>query len=129
MDFHDLVCGKTRALKMSIDIRSEHKSPLFHLFCPPAEDLKSGMRLRLAIQVQAMSIEAPGQGRIISKPTRIGQGNEIEAEFLVRRIGLPKALIAPEVRQTRIDSHAGAGADQESLSAQDHFRRVLQSFI
>jgi hypothetical protein len=102
---------------------------MLHPFCPPAEDMKSGVRLRSAIQVQAMSIETPGQRRIVSKPAWIGQGDKIEAEFLVRRIGLPKALIAPEVRQTRIDSHAGAGADQESLSAPDRFHRTLHSIF
>src|SRR5437016_195011 len=119
MNFHDMVPGKARALKMPIHVRSEREGPVFHPFRPPAQDVKSVVRLRVPIQIQAMAIKAPRQGRVVSKPAGIGQGDEIEAEFLIRRISIPKALIAAEIRQAGINSHAGTGADQNRLGPSD----------
>ena len=39
-----------------------------------------------------MPVETPGQRRVFGKPARIGQGDKVEPELLVGRIGPPEAV-------------------------------------
>lgn len=93
---------------------------------PFTEDLKTRVRLRGAIEVQPMAVEAPGQRRIVLEPVRIGEGLKSQTQPGVRRIRLPESLGAPEVRQAGVHAHAGAGPDEQCIGRGNRICRFLQ---
>src|SRR5262249_1878263 len=87
------------------------------------------MRRCLAIEVQAMAIEAPGQFGIVREPARVGQRNEVEAERGIGRIGVPETLVAAKIGQAGIDAHAGACTDQQGIRCGDCRGRTIEKLF
>jgi hypothetical protein len=71
-----------------------------------------------------VAVEAPAEGGVLLEPLGIGGVDEGEADPLVGRVGLPESLVTPEVGETRVDPHAGAGGDDQRPGAPDGPRRL-----
>src|SRR5436190_13473947 len=117
MHLDDALGLEAGALEMAIDIRGVDKRAMLHPRRPSAQDRKASVRGCIPIEIEAMSIEAPGQLRGIAEPAWAGQGDEVKAELRVRRIRVPEPVIAAEIRHSGIDAHARAGADQQRVRA------------
>src|SRR5688500_15970834 len=83
------------------------------------------MGLCLLVKVVAMPIKAPGQLRVANKPTRISYLLETQSQSRKRWIGAPKALRATKIRQARINTHAGSGTNDQSISPRNDFSSPL----
>ena len=75
---------------------------------------------RGAVQVGAVAVEAPAEGRVVGKVFRIGAVDKGQPQAGIGRIGLPEAVVAAEVGQPGIDPHAGPGGDDEGLCFSDN---------
>src|SRR5438132_13040468 len=129
VDFCQGFCIETCTLKMPVDIGGKDEGAGGHSLRPGKHDLKACVWLRGAVEIQTMSVKAPGQRRISREPARVRDRHEVQAELFIRRIGAPKSLRAAKIRQTRVDSHAGAGADQKSVGLPDRFSGSLQFWL
>ena len=79
--------------------------------------------------MKAVSKEAPRQMRISAEPVRIRHLLESEIKLLKRWIRPPKAVNATKVRQSGIDAHSGARADQQSVSLADKFGGLADGVV
>lgn len=77
------------------------------------------MRHGVAVQRQAVAVEAPGAAWVFMKSFRRGDVHEGGACGGEPRIGLPEASLAAEVRQAGIDAHSRAGGHDQRVGAGD----------
>lgn len=111
---------ETRLLELAVHIGREDADaagrPEF------AQQAETAVGQRLAVQVQPVAVEPPGQLGVLGEVTRVGDLLEPQAEPRVRRVRAPEPFAAPEVRQPGVDAHPGAGADQERAGAVEQLR-------
>lgn len=117
--FHDAVVWKACFLELPVDIAGEDEVPMGFICCQALQDMEPFMGNHLAVTVQPMTIEAPCQPWIVGKGIWIRNLNERNAVLSQFRIGFPKSLVATEVRQSRIDTHASTGGNQDAVSFPD----------
>jgi hypothetical protein len=80
---------------------------------------KPACGLRLAVEVHAVAVEAPGEGGVDDEPLRIGHLLEAEAELAIRGVRAPEAFRTAEIRHAGVDAHAGAGGDEQGVGGGD----------
>src|SRR5690606_23461400 len=97
--FCDAIRGETRLLKMPIYVRCEYRCPVWKQLAPFAQDFKSIVRLRFAIELKPVTIEAPSQARLRAKSLRRSNGKEVGARAAQRRISAPEAFVTAEIGQ------------------------------
>ena len=117
---------KPRFLELAVDVAGEHRMAQRHVLPPALEHSKARMWLRLAVEFESMTVKAPCPLRPVAK--RRGAGNGVKVHLLAteRRIGLPEAIRAPEVGQSRIDPHSGACRYDQGISLRDKVGSVCQ---
>ena len=119
VNFKDLIFPVSGFLKLTVDIRGGHETVLTELRGPVLQHLEAAMRFRFPIQVGAMTVEPPSEGRITLEIRRIGGIDEIDAEAFVHRVGAPEALVATEVGKAGVNSHAGTAGDEHGFGRFD----------
>jgi hypothetical protein len=97
----DEIRVESRRLKLPVHIGREDEMT-FLFFRPTPEDFETLVRLGRAIEVETVTIEAPGQVWIGVESLGIGHLHEMEAQLSVRWIGLPESFLAPKIRQPGI---------------------------
>jgi hypothetical protein len=80
---------------------------------PPEQQAEAGVRDRVAVELQAVAVEAPAERRIVAEVGRVGGVLEAQAQVLVHRVRAPEPRGAAEVGQPGVDPHAGAGGHQQ----------------
>ena len=120
----DRVLGEPGALELAVDVRCEDEEEARPLREAP-EDLEAPMRNRPAVELEPVAVEAPGELRVVVEPARAREVDEPQPSLAKRRVGLPEALVAPEVGQAGVDPHPGPGGDQEGLRFRDRLRCAL----
>ena len=115
----DLILRKARRLKLTIHVGREDEMPQWLGLRPAQKNCKSIMRDRCAIEVPAMSVEAPGQVRITAKPG--GVRHLLEAKSFRPKSGIvsPEPFRAAKVGQAGINPHARARGDQQRVGRAD----------
>ena len=111
--FHDAIGGKACPLEVSVDIAGEDEISAGFGRAPLVEPTKTVVRPGRPVEIEPMPVKAPGLLGIAAKPDRIGQVNEREIQPAKGRIGVPKALITPKVRQSGVDPQAGPGPNKQ----------------
>jgi hypothetical protein len=117
--FDDPVTIEPGALELAVHVRCEDERPERWPSRQPQESKKPGVRAGRSIEVQAVSVEAPGQVWIVVEPTRIGQVDERQTELAIGRVGVLKSVIAAKVGQPRVDPHPRPGGDEEQVRRGD----------
>jgi len=113
-------------LERAIHIGRHHEMPRRHRPRPVAQHPVAHMRLGLAIQVLAVTVECPRHLGLLIKPVRLRHLLERNLQLLERRIRAPESLTAPEVWQSRVDAHPGTRRDQQRIRFRDQRRRPSQ---
>jgi len=129
MAFHDPGWVEPSLLELAVHVGCEHEPALIHPLGPASQHGKPGVGSGLAIEVEPVAVEAPCQRGIFIKPARIGDGGEFQAERLVAWVGTPEPLSSPEVRQSRIDPHAGPRANQQGVGRGNDRRGTFDSIL
>ena len=75
--------------EMPVHVAREDESALTHLFRALAKNAITCMRRRVAIEIEPVPVEAPGQLRIVPKSCRISDILEVNAVCFQRWISLP----------------------------------------
>jgi hypothetical protein len=115
MHLDDAVMIEPRSLELSIHIRCENEGAVPRPPGPSLKDLETGMWASGAVEIKPVTVETPCQCRVRGEPAWIRQGDEIEPELLVRRVGAPESFVPSEVGKSGIDAHSGPGTDQEGF--------------
>ena len=82
----------------------------------------------LPVEVGAVAVEAPAEGRVALEMGRVGGLDEGEPEPLVHRVGVPEPLVAAEVGEPRVDPHPGPGGDDQRLRVPDRLSGLSEMF-
>ena len=104
---------------MSVDIAGEDKGLVGHLLSPLSEDLKAIMWGRVAVELEAVSVESPGFSRILVEPSRVGHLGKADSGVAECGVGFPETFVATEGGEAGVGSHAGTGTDEESIGVMD----------
>ena len=72
-----------------------------------------------------MAVEAPGELRAVLEPAWAREVHEPQSPLAKRRVGLPEALVAPEVGEAGVDPHSGPGGDEKGPRSRDRLDRAL----
>ena len=97
------------AKEVTVDVGSYSKYIVIififiYLTCYLLQHTVAFVRIFWSVHLQSWAIETPEKMRICSEEIGIGTLHEVELAP-VRRIVIPKSLIAPEIRQSRINTH------------------------
>src|SRR5690606_22113665 len=95
--FNEAIRIETGALELAIDIAGKHKTAVWHGAGPLLQCRKTGVRHGVAVQLQAVTINSPGQLRIVSEGLRVGNLSKVQPRPAQGRVGLPHAFIATEI--------------------------------
>ena len=113
-------------LELPVHVAGEDAAAVVHAGPPAAQDLEARMRLRRAVQLQAMAVEAPGPRRMVVEGVRAGDAGEVDPLPGQCRVGVPEPGGAPEVRQARIHAHACARCNDQRIGLQQQLGGVAQ---
>lgn len=115
MALFDAQLGKTGLLKLAVHIACVDESAVSHPARPALQDSEACMRRGVAVELEAVAVETPGQTLAGEKAGAVGDVLELVAVRLERRIGPPEAAFAAKVGQAGVDTHAGARADDHAI--------------
>jgi len=87
-------------LQVSINVAGECKVASFHFVAPIQNDSEAVVRLRVLVQVVAMSEKSPRERRIIVKPMRRAHRRQLNTSTAQGRVSAPETLRAAKVRQS-----------------------------
>jgi hypothetical protein len=127
--FVDSILGEAGFLKVAIDVGRHNETSHRAGITPFSQNLKSMMRLCLAVEIQSVAVESPGEGGIGGETSRVCHLDEAFPQFPIRRIGIPEAFVPPKVRQPRVDPHPCSSGDKQSIGIPDDFRSSLDSRV
>lgn len=106
-------------LKLAVHIAGEHRPAVGLGLSPVFEDAEPGMGLGVAVEIEAVAVEAPGELGVAFKSRWTGYAGEFQACPGQCGIRLPEAFIATKVGQPGIHTHASACGDDEGISRFD----------
>jgi hypothetical protein len=129
VDLHDARLVEARFLELAVYVRRVHERAVLHPRSPPPQRGEALVRHGSTVELEAVPVEPPGEGRIAVEPAGVGHRGEVEAELLVERISAPEALGAAEIGEARVDAHARAGADDERVSLGDCRSRAAEEIL
>jgi len=112
--FHPFLT-ESHFLEMAVNIGGEHEVSSLFLPGQRQQQGEAFMRFGPAVEVKAMPVKSPGQFGIFFEPAWIGHPGEGYSQFGDGGVCFPEAGFPPEVGQPRIDTHSGAGADQDGV--------------
>ena len=115
MDFTDGVRGESGFLELPVYVACEGVYSVRDVFRDVEQQAKSGVGFGSPVKVEAMTIEAPCEPRIGSKGGRIGNGLESDSGASERRVNRPETPRPTKVGQAGVDTHAGAGGDEQAV--------------
>jgi hypothetical protein len=115
MAFVHTVFRESGLLELSIDIAREHECATWHTGRPFAQYRKAFVWNSLAVQLQAVSVEAPRKLRVLRKPNRVCHVLEREALMPKRGVRSPETFLTAEIRKARVDAHTGASCDEQTI--------------
>src|SRR6185369_9313418 len=119
MHLKDLLISVTRLLELSVDVGSDDEIWCHGTLDPALNDMEAFVGDGSAVEVGAVTVEAPAKGRVAAKVGRVGRLDKGEPQAGVGGIGLPEALVAAKIRQAGVHPHAGAGGDDKGLGLSD----------
>jgi len=116
-------------LELSIDVTREHERAMIHSVRPFAQYRKAFVWNSLAVQLQAVSVEAPRKLRVLRK--RSGVCHVLERETLTPKRGVrsPETILTAEIWKARINAHTSAGGDEQTVGFSQPKDRFLQLLI
>ncbi|CAN6484124.1 unnamed protein product [Victoria cruziana] len=117
--FVERAAGKACALELPVHIAGEHTHAQTHARAPAAQDLEAGVGHGASVELEAVAIEAPGQGRVAREGARAGHGGEFQPGLCECGVGAPETGVAAKVRQARVHAHAGASRDDQGIGFGD----------
>ena len=132
---NDTLGSKTGFLELPVHVTCKDKHPRPQPFAHATQNVEPRMRHGRPIEVQTMSVEAPGQFGIVDKGTRIGNLFKTDAGGTECRISPPETLRPAKIGQTRIDAESGTGSKQQTIGLRDQFgtaavaRRKINLFM
>ena len=115
MDFVDPAGIKSSFFKLAVHIGGDYEVARRHPLGGFQKKLKAAVGLSVPIEVEPVSIKTPGEGRVIGKPSRIGNRFKRKTEPGKWRIVLPKTTFPAEVRQAGVHAHARTGGNEQSI--------------
>ena len=147
MHFADALGGETGLLELAVDVAGEYLGAVFFAGGELKQQAETGVRCSAPIEVEAVTVEAPGEPRVVLEGGGVGDRLEVDAGLAEGRIDAPETARPAKVRQAGIDAHAGAGGDQQRVGLGDpargapdigvvvhrliddnHFRRLADKF-
>jgi hypothetical protein len=108
----DAVRVEAGALEMPVDVGGEDEVAILHRPGPGEKNGKAGVRGGPAIEVLAVPVETPGKVRVLPEPRGVREVREGEPQLLVRRIGLPEAMVPAKIGEPGV-AHPRPGGDQQ----------------
>ena len=127
MTLDDVLRRKSGRLKMTIDVAGENKIAIALGTCPLTQKMKPCVGLGFAVQMEAMTIKAPGAPRIFVEPTRICQIVKRQSQLFEWWIGAPKPGVSTKIRQAGIDSHSGASRNRKGVTFSNYVCRYVKN--
>ena len=85
------------------------KKALWCRYAPFTEDREPFVGLRLAVELESVTVEAPGHLGSLHEGDRSGCVNETQPRRPQCGVSFPKAFVASEIGKAGIDTHSGAG--------------------
>src|SRR5262245_994402 len=85
--------------------------------------------VRSSVKLHPVPVKAPCERWILQEPARARQRDKVEPQPLVRRIGPPETLVAPEVRQPTVDAHPGPGGQQNCAGPGNCSRSAVECLL
>lgn len=128
MTLGHLVVAKAGFLELAIHVAGEDECPMIHEQGKVAQDGEAFMRKSFPVALQSVAIEPPSKGRVAAKGAGAGDGLKIDAGLSQGRVGFPEAFGAPEIRKSRIDTHAGTSRYEKPIRAIDDIGCNLNVF-
>ena len=110
---------EARLLELPVHIAGEHPGAPRHGLGPAAQQRKALVRHRVAVQLQAVAVKAPGQARAAPEVLAARCLGKTHVRLRQHRVGLPETGIAAKVRQARIHPHARTGAHDQGIRLAD----------
>ena len=126
MAFMNLCRVEARCLKLAVYVAGEHCGTERHGVCPTFEDGEPGVRHCLAVQGQAVAVKAPCAAGVLHKAFGVGDAGEVDACSGEGRVSIPKALLAPKVRQAGIHAYSRASGNDQGVGLLNQFGSVFQ---
>ena len=102
-------------LKLPVYVAGEHCVLARHGLAPALQNPEAGMRLSGTVQIQTMTVEAPGTARLRIEGFRAGYAMEINLLTPKHRVSLPESFCAPEVRQARVNAYPGTSGHYQRI--------------
>lgn len=116
---------KSRFLKLGIHIGGVNETTVLLAVSPFFEDGKAFMGLGGPVQIPTVPVETPSELDVLSEPLRIGHIYEGATQMAIGWVGFPKPLVAPKIRQPRVNAHSRPGSDQDGIGRADFFRGLF----
>jgi hypothetical protein len=115
MAFVHTVFREPGLLELSIDVAREHERAMTHAVCPPAQYREALVRYGVTVKLQAVSIEAPSQFRMLREHRGVCHIFERKTTVSKRWVSAPEAISTAKVRKAGVDTHAGTSSDEKSV--------------
>ncbi len=119
--------GEAGFLELTVDIAGDHEVVEAEALDPGEQQAEAEVRYGGPIEIGAVAVKAPAEGRVPLEVGGIGGAYEIDAEPPVHRIGGPEPLIAAEIGESGINPHPRPGGDDQRPRLPEGLRRPLQN--
>ena len=119
--FINLIRIEACFLKMSVHIAGVNEV-IAQTLAPLQKNFKSRMWCDATVEIQTMTVEAPCLSRVAMEPLWIREVDKRKFLLSVERIGIPETFCSPKVREARVHSHAGTGANEQNIRLLDGSR-------
>lgn len=113
-------------LELAIDVAGENADTVCHPICPSLEHGKAGVRCGVPIERKPVAVKAPCLPRIVQECGGRGYAAKLKARLTQRGIGPPEAFVAAKIRQARVNSHPGAGGNNQSVGLFDQLGGLFE---
>lgn len=113
--FVDHVWTESRRLELAIHIGRDDERISLEMPNQGMQRIKPRMWPGIPVELQPMSVEAPGKTRILNELGRSSHGLEVDAKLGKHGICPPKPIRAAKVWKAGIHPHTGTRDDDEAL--------------
>ena len=125
---HKFYLGQNRLFGNGHPHWMKNKVVCFFFFYPIIYYGKARMGLGFLIKIKSVTIKTPCQERVIHEPSGVCHVFKFYTHFLKRRIGSPKTISPPKVREPGINPHARTRTHQKGITRFNN-RRCMGLFF